>query len=144
MLNRTKKGFTLIELLVVIAIIGVLSSITLTQLNQSRIKGADASIKSNLQNMRSVAENLYDALNGTNGFNQVCTTASTQSMYNTACSASLGGNCTQNVTGQCTSVVGYWVSWVQLKSNTAQAWCVDNTGNSKQIPKPVGAITVCP
>ena len=68
MIKRMNKGFTLIELLVVIAIIGVLSSITLTQLNASRNKAADASVKSNLQNMRSVAENLYDAATGTNGF----------------------------------------------------------------------------
>ncbi len=134
---ETKKGFTLIELLVVIAIIGVLSSITLTQLNSSRNKGADASVKSNLQNMRPVAENLYDAATGTNGFNQVCANSSISAMQAAAVAA--GGN-----GGTCANAIGYWVAWAGLKTNTANAWCVDSVGNSKQIVKPVGGITVCP
>ncbi|HRH26634.1 MAG TPA: type II secretion system protein [Parcubacteria group bacterium] len=134
---ETKKGFTLIELLVVIAIIGVLSSITLTQLNSSRNKGADASVKSNLVNMRGVAENLYDAATGTNGFNQVCANSSISAMQAAAVAA--GGN-----GGTCANAIGYWVAWAGLKTNTANAWCVDSVGNSKQIVKPVGGITVCP
>lgn len=132
-----RKGFTLIELLVVIAIIGVLSSITLTQLNASRSKGADASVKSNLQNMRPVAENLYDAATGTNGFNQVCANSAISAMQAAAVAA--GGN-----GGTCANAIGYWVAWAGLKTNTANAWCVDSVGNSKQIVKPVGGITVCP
>lgn len=132
-----QKGFTLIELLVVIAIIGVLSSITLTQLNGARNKSADASVKSNLTNMKSVAENLYDAATGTNGYNQVCANSSISAMQAAAVSA--GGN-----GGTCANAVGYWVAWAGLKTNTARAWCVDNTGASKDIVKPVGGITVCP
>lgn len=132
-----KSGFTLIELLVVIAIIGILSSITLSQLSSARNKSADASVKSNLQNIRSVAENLYDAATGSNGYNQVCANSSVSAMRAAALSA--GGN------GEtCANAIGYWVAWAGLKTNTANAWCVDNTGNSKQIVKPVGGITVCP
>ena len=137
MIKRMNKGFTLIELLVVIAIIGVLSSITLTQLNASRNKAADASVKSNLQNMRSVAENLYDAATGTNGYNQVCANASVSAMQASAVAA--GGN-----GGTCANAIGYWVAWAGLKTNLANAWCVDNTGDSKQIVKPVAAIVACP
>ena len=137
MSKRLNKGFTLIELLVVIAIIGVLSSITLTQLNSARNKSADASVKSNLQNIRSVAENLYDAATGTNGYNQVCANATVSAMRASALSA--GGN------GEtCANGIGYWVAWAGLKGNIANAWCVDNTGNSRQVLKPVSGITTCP
>lgn len=54
------RGFTLIELLVVIAIIGILSSVVLASLNTARSKGSDASIKSQVNNMRAQAALYYD------------------------------------------------------------------------------------
>lgn len=134
---KTNAGFTLIELLVVIAIVGILSAVVLSALNSARNKGNDASVKSNLSGMRSVAENLYDAATGTNGYNQVCANSSITAMQNAAVSA--GGN-----GGVCANAVTYWVAWAGLKVNTAQAFCVDNTGAVRVITKPVGAITVCP
>jgi general secretion pathway protein G len=44
----SQKGFTLIELLVVIAIIGLIGSIMLTGMSQSRIRARDARRKSDL------------------------------------------------------------------------------------------------
>ncbi len=137
MTKKFNRGFTLIELLVVIAIIGILSSVVLSQLNSARSKGSDAAVKSNLNNMRSPAEALYDAATGTNGFNAVCADSKISSMQAAAVSA--GGN-----GGTCANATGYWVAWAGLKIDLTKAWCVDNTGNSKQITKPVGAITVCP
>ena len=61
MKNRQCKGFTLIELLVVIAIIGILASVVLASLNTAREKGADANIRSNINNMRAQAELYYDS-----------------------------------------------------------------------------------
>lgn len=44
--NSQSSGFTLIELLVVLAIIGILSSIVFFSINESRQKGRDAALKS--------------------------------------------------------------------------------------------------
>ena len=55
-----KHGFTLIELLVVIAIIGILASVVLASLNTARDKGADAAIKSTINNVRAEAAIYYD------------------------------------------------------------------------------------
>ena len=58
-LNK-KDGFTLIELLVVIAIIGILSSVVLVSLNQTRAKGKDSSAKVSMTNILTAAELYYD------------------------------------------------------------------------------------
>ena len=134
--KKSTKGFTLIELLVVIAIIGILSSVVLASLSSARDKGADASVKANLNNIRSLAESLFDQATGSNGYNQVCSNSNVSVMQNAAVAA--GGN-----GGTCRQAVGYWVAWAGLKTNPLKAWCVDNTGNAKQIDKPGGVITSC-
>ncbi|KKR65039.1 MAG: Fimbrial protein pilin [Candidatus Curtissbacteria bacterium GW2011_GWA1_40_47] len=133
-LKKNSGGFTLIELLVVIAIIGILASVVLASLNTARTKGADAAIKSNLVNIRAQAELVYDTGSTYVG---VCTDTKIASALATA--TSTGGN-----GGECSEASDTWTAWAGLKGTLTDAWCVDNAGASKQVTKPVGAITVCP
>jgi prepilin-type N-terminal cleavage/methylation domain-containing protein len=55
-----QKGFTLIELLVVIAIIGLLSTIVLVALNNSRTKARDAKRLNDFQGLITALELFYD------------------------------------------------------------------------------------
>ena len=137
MTNRLHRGFTLIELLVVIAIIGILSSVVLASLNTARSKGADAAIKSNLNNMRAQAELWYD--NHSNAYTGMCADITSQGLKKGIDAAVLaGGN-----GGTCfDSNASSWVAWAGLKYDTTLAWCVDNAGASKQITKAQGTALV--
>lgn len=55
-----QKGFTLIEMLVVIAVVGILSAAVLASLGPARNKAKDARIISGLNQVRAIAEILYD------------------------------------------------------------------------------------
>jgi type IV pilus assembly protein PilA len=135
--TSTPRGFTLIELLVVIAIIGILSAVVLASLNTARVKGSDASVKSNLTNTRTQAELFYDA-NG-NSYLNICTNITVnnvKSIYNQVDAAADAAGLTtfqRNVAGSgtvaaCNDVATAWAAQVPLKTVTGQFFCVDSTG----------------
>jgi type IV pilus assembly protein PilE len=124
-----KRGFTLIELLVVIAIIGILSSVVLASLNTARNKGADAAIRSNLNNARAQAELSYD--NNSNQYTNVCTDIDKSIMA----AINAYGGATKNVaigtagganTVTCHNTSAGWGAEAPLK--TGGFYCVDSTG----------------
>lgn len=71
-MRNNKKGFTLIELLVVIAIIGILSTLAVVALNTARAKARDAKRISDMKQLQTALEMVYNdktsyALTNANG-----------------------------------------------------------------------------
>jgi prepilin-type N-terminal cleavage/methylation domain-containing protein len=118
--RAARRGFTLIELLVVIAIIGILSSVVLASLNTARNRGADAAIRSNLNNARPQAELFFDQ-QSPNSYTNVCTGTNGLSQFTTGATNAGGTNV------QCASDANAWAAQSQLRSTT-EFYCVDSTG----------------
>lgn len=59
MSNKSRRGFTLIELLVVIAIIGLLATIALVAVNQSRIRSRDTRRMADIKQIQTALEMYY-------------------------------------------------------------------------------------
>lgn len=134
---KADRGFTLIELLVVIAIIGILSAVVLASLNTARNRGADAAVKSNLSNARAEAELYYDT--NSNSYTGVCTSSSTNSIWDNVEAARVAGGGTK----ACFDTGGTaWAASAQLKTGS-QHWCVDSSGSSKQTTAAATG-TTCP
>ena len=129
------------ELLVVIAIIGILASVVLASLNTARSKGADAAVKSSINNSRAQAELYYDS-NG-NSYGGVCAAATgILNMKNGADNANGSGTATCNDTGAATPSA--WAMQAQLVASSSQYYCADSTGKSSTSTSALGAATACP
>jgi prepilin-type N-terminal cleavage/methylation domain-containing protein len=160
-MKKHSNGFTLIELLVVIAIIGILASVVLASLNTARAKGANATIKSNLVNIRTQAALYFESNAGSYGAVSTCLVNADGSTV---------GTCTGNVTGDTVvqsllrgaaqkNTQGYarmnvattpsaaYAAYAYLRTpeNGNAVWCVDSTGASKGVPTHwSNGATVCP
>ena len=132
---NTQRGFTLMELLVVIAIIGILASVVLASLNTARAKGADAAIKSSINNSRAQAELYYDS--NSSSYTNVCADGTIVNIQNAVNGA--GG------TFVCSATVStaYRISSV-LKTDATMAFCVDSTGKSTTTLASGISGNVCP
>ena len=146
-----QKGFTLIELLVVIAIVALLSSIILASLNNTRGKGQDAKIKSQLLGFRNLAEVYYSTNKAYSDGTVVAPVFVATGMGNPPSTLNdvfadtlaqkhiLAINLPSGVLvfytrdGDATGgkAMKYAMA-VSLLSDTAKAWCVDSTNASKQ------------
>lgn len=143
MSKRFSQGFTLIELLVVIAIIGILSSVVLASLNTARGRGADAAIRSNLNNVRAQAELIYDTANGT--YVAVCADAGVGRAL--AAAAAAGSGVTVAATdaassataATCQDSAGAWAMMAPLRTVPAIGYCVDSTGAATTTNVQLGA-----
>jgi prepilin-type N-terminal cleavage/methylation domain-containing protein len=135
-IKNSRRGFTLIELLVVIAIIGILASVVLASLNTARAKGADAAIKSSINNARAQAELFYD--NNSSSYVGLCADATIVNIQNGVNNAGGTFACTP------TPVAASYKLWSPLK--TASLWyCVDSTGRATTTGTSPGATAVaCP
>lgn len=133
--NKSQKGFTLIELLVVIAIIGILAALVLVALGNARDKANDARIKSNLGQLRTLAEVHYDSnsasyanvggcFDGTAASCKGNIAASVTSLRTDTTSAggAIDGN--SNATAFCVES--------KLKSDATKFVCVDSSGTFKE------------
>lgn len=128
-----KRGFTLIELLVVIAIIGILASVVLASLNSARAKGADATIKSSINNARAQAELVYD--NSGSSYATVCADTTIVNIQEAVDNAGGTFSCDDEITT-------YRISSVLVSTSTY--YCVDSTGVAVTTASDPSALDACP
>jgi len=130
---NNRKGFTLVEMLVVIAVIGIISTVALTALGPSRNRAKDSRIISGLNQVRAIAEIVYDG-----DYDLVTVGQNDISKSSTDITAN-GGSLIIQLNPAVNSTA--YAAYSRLASNNARYYCVDSVGNTKESANvPVGGI----
>jgi prepilin-type N-terminal cleavage/methylation domain-containing protein len=149
--NSKQAGFSLLELLIVITIIGVLTSIILTSLSDSRAKAYNSKIKQQLTSFRTAAE-IYFSNQNPNGYGPTVSGPDCSSGIFNDVSPSNGspalyiasGNLPDFVQLACSSTASAYAVKASLYSGN-EYWCVDSKGFSGVINGLItGPTTICP
>ena len=132
------KGFTLVELLVVIAIIGILASIVFVTVSKAKLKTKDVAIRQSMKLFNILAQDYYEKHN--ENYAGFCNDSATEKIFGSLSSPKKFKYCHHDD--------NTWAICAQLNipEDLSKAWCVDSTGNIKEINQIdcVSSITFCP
>lgn len=147
-MNR-ERGFTLIEMLVVVAVIGILSSVLLTALGPARDKAKDARIVQEVDQVRSLAETLY---NGTYDALETlpATTINNPDLKSLADDITVQGGLLTIVKSSQIHATSF-MAYSQLNTKVGdpqnlqtQYYCIDSGGRSVYTSANLSTVTRCP
>lgn len=146
---KSKKGFTLIELLIAVALIGLMATIVLAALSDSRWKSNDAKVRAQLNRVRTAGALYFTNFGNYGATTAVCTNGmfveptSGMDKYDLDVPGTTWPTSTQIVCGSNGSA--YAVKATLNNDGVAAYWCVDNTGASRMTVGVIGgSVTVCP
>ena len=145
---NSSKGFSLIELLIVITIVGLLSTIVLGSISNSRARAYDSKIKQQLASFRTAAE-IYFGNQVPNSYTPA-TNSCTSGIFNDVSSANgtpglyiAAGNLPDFTQLFCGATDSAYALKATLYSGN-EYWCVDNKGSSRMIAGTPTSGTFCP
>jgi len=127
---QKQKGFTIIELIVVIAIIAVLAAIVLVNVTQYINKSKDAAIKGNLATIMTNATVYFDGHNSSFGNGYITTDAATDGVTSVSNAITNAGSTLLAYGNPATQD---WCACAMEKTVSTTAYCVDGTGNKKEV-----------